>query len=158
MLDYFPLVKGAIREYATENSQGAGSYRFEVLEVSTKGAVTTAATIRVASQAGGALAERSATPAALRVRATTQLARMLCRHTSCTMGISNASSPTPRHGCTHREWRDGDRRLGGCSRQAREVRPSGQRHGDGADDLPPEKWTGLSRSAFHLFRAEIAQG
>lgn len=42
MTDYFPLVKGAVREYATENSKGAGSYRFEVLEVSTKGAVTTA--------------------------------------------------------------------------------------------------------------------
>ena len=25
-------------------------------------------------------------------------------------------------------------------------------------DLPPKKWTGLSRSAFHLFWAEIAQG
>ena len=26
------------------------------------------------------------------------------------------------------------------------------------DDLPPQKWTGLSRSAFGLDRADIAQG
>ncbi|MDD5301690.1 MAG: hypothetical protein PHS14_01165 [Elusimicrobia bacterium] len=42
MPDYFPLVKGAVREYATENSRGAGTYKVEVLEVSAKDAATTA--------------------------------------------------------------------------------------------------------------------
>lgn len=42
MTDFFPLVKGAVREYATENSAGKGSYIVEVLGVEKKGAVTTA--------------------------------------------------------------------------------------------------------------------
>ena len=42
MPDYFPLVEGAVREYALENSSGAGSYLVEVLSVTTKGDVTTA--------------------------------------------------------------------------------------------------------------------
>lgn len=42
MLDYFPLVKGALREYATQNSLGEGTYTIEVLEVAIKGPVTTA--------------------------------------------------------------------------------------------------------------------
>jgi hypothetical protein len=42
MPDYFPLVKGAVREYATENSRGAGAYIVEVLDVTAKGGVTTA--------------------------------------------------------------------------------------------------------------------
>lgn len=42
MPDYFPLVKGAVREYATQNSAGAGTYTVEVLDVETKGEVTTA--------------------------------------------------------------------------------------------------------------------
>ena len=42
MIDFFPLVKGAVREYETENSQGIGSDKIEVLEVSTKGDTTTA--------------------------------------------------------------------------------------------------------------------
>ncbi len=40
--DYFPLVKGAIREYATKYASGTGSYKIEVLAVSTKGDTTTA--------------------------------------------------------------------------------------------------------------------
>ncbi len=42
MSDFFPLVKGAVREYATENSRGAGTYKVEVLDVSTKDDATTA--------------------------------------------------------------------------------------------------------------------
>ncbi len=42
MLDYFPLVKGARREYVKKNSSGAGSCKIEVLDVSTKGPATTA--------------------------------------------------------------------------------------------------------------------
>lgn len=42
MADYFPLVEGAVREYALENSSGAGRFKVEVLGVETKGGVTTA--------------------------------------------------------------------------------------------------------------------
>jgi hypothetical protein len=42
MPDFFPLIKGAIREYAIENAQGAGTLTFEVLAVETNGPVTTA--------------------------------------------------------------------------------------------------------------------
>ncbi len=42
MLDFFPLVKGARREYVKENSQGTGSCKTKVLEVSTDGAAATA--------------------------------------------------------------------------------------------------------------------
>lgn len=42
MPDYFPLVKGAVREYATESSAGAGTYIVEVLEVAKKGDAVTA--------------------------------------------------------------------------------------------------------------------
>lgn len=52
MPDYFPLVKGAVREYSTENSRGAGGYKVEVLEVSTKGGATTAKCRRTTSLPG----------------------------------------------------------------------------------------------------------
>ncbi len=42
MTDYFPLVKGAVREYSYENSRGTGAFTVEILEVSTQGATTTA--------------------------------------------------------------------------------------------------------------------
>src|SRR3989338_10463755 len=42
MADYFPLVEGAVREYALESSSGAGRFKVEVLGVETKGGVTTA--------------------------------------------------------------------------------------------------------------------
>jgi hypothetical protein len=42
MPDYFPLVAGAVREYAAENSSGTGGFKVEVLDVETKGGVTTA--------------------------------------------------------------------------------------------------------------------
>lgn len=42
MLDFFPLVAGALREYATEKASGTGSYKIEVLSVATKGRTTTA--------------------------------------------------------------------------------------------------------------------
>lgn len=40
--DYFPLVKGAMREYSNKSAGGTGSYKIEVLAVSTKGETTTA--------------------------------------------------------------------------------------------------------------------
>ncbi len=42
MTDYFPLVKGAVREYSYENSQGTGGFTVEILEVSAQGTTTTA--------------------------------------------------------------------------------------------------------------------
>jgi hypothetical protein len=42
MLNYFPLVKGAVREYAMENSAGTGTYLVEVLDIEKTGDVTTA--------------------------------------------------------------------------------------------------------------------
>lgn len=42
MPDYFPLVKGAVREYAVKNSLGEGSFTVEVLEVAVKAGATTA--------------------------------------------------------------------------------------------------------------------
>lgn len=42
MKDFFPLAKGAVREYAVENAAGAGRMTIEVLEVSTADGVTTA--------------------------------------------------------------------------------------------------------------------
>lgn len=42
MLDYYPLVKGSMREFATENSRITGTFTVEVLDVSTKGTTTTA--------------------------------------------------------------------------------------------------------------------
>lgn len=42
MPDYFPLVKGAVREYSYENSQGTGAFTVEILEVSAQGETTTA--------------------------------------------------------------------------------------------------------------------
>lgn len=52
MIDYFPLVKGALREYAVENSSGAGSEKIEVLEVSSQGAATTAKCRRTVTRPG----------------------------------------------------------------------------------------------------------
>lgn len=40
--DFFPLAKGAIREYSMENAMGTGSHKIEILEVSTQNGVTTA--------------------------------------------------------------------------------------------------------------------
>lgn len=40
--DYFPLIKGAMREYASENSQGKGTFKIEVLSVTTSGGKTVA--------------------------------------------------------------------------------------------------------------------
>lgn len=40
--DYFPLVEGAVREYATENASGKGRLKIEVLFVRREGGVTTA--------------------------------------------------------------------------------------------------------------------
>lgn len=42
MPDYFPLVKGALREYSMETAEGTGNYKIEVLEVSTQNGTTTA--------------------------------------------------------------------------------------------------------------------
>jgi len=42
MHDYFPLMKGSVREYATENAQGSGTLKIEVLSVSTSAGRTTA--------------------------------------------------------------------------------------------------------------------
>lgn len=42
MLDFFPLVKGAMREYSNKNSSGSGSYKIEVLGISTRGDSTVA--------------------------------------------------------------------------------------------------------------------
>lgn len=42
MSDYFPLVKGAVREYSYENSAGTGGFTVEILEVSSQGPATTA--------------------------------------------------------------------------------------------------------------------
>ena len=42
MSDFFPLVKGAVREFATERSTGKGTLKVEVLSVETAGGVTTA--------------------------------------------------------------------------------------------------------------------
>lgn len=42
MPDYFPLVKGAVRAYSFENSRGIGGFTVEILDVSTRGAATTA--------------------------------------------------------------------------------------------------------------------
>lgn len=41
-VDYFPLVKGAVREYSTKYASGTGSYKIEVLAVTIKGDTTTA--------------------------------------------------------------------------------------------------------------------
>lgn len=40
--DYFPLVKGAIREYETENASGRGTLKVEVLSVARSNGMTTA--------------------------------------------------------------------------------------------------------------------
>lgn len=42
MPDFFPLAKSAMREYSSENAQGKGTFKIEVLSVTTAGAVTTA--------------------------------------------------------------------------------------------------------------------
>ena len=42
MIDYFPLIKGAVREYSYENSAGTGGFSVEILEVSAQDASTTA--------------------------------------------------------------------------------------------------------------------
>jgi len=40
--DFFPLTKGAVREYATENAQGKGAFKIEILSVATAGGRTVA--------------------------------------------------------------------------------------------------------------------
>lgn len=52
MLDFFPLVRGAVRDYTTENTSGTGSYKIEVLTVSTRGSTTTAKCRRTVNQTG----------------------------------------------------------------------------------------------------------
>lgn len=42
MSDYFPLVKGVVRDYETESSEGEGTFTIEILEVTSKGGVKTA--------------------------------------------------------------------------------------------------------------------
>ncbi|WP_304282163.1 hypothetical protein, partial [Caulobacter segnis] len=55
----------------------------------------------------------------------------------------------------HLRWQ---RRRGAGQRKARQRADQGDRGGGrkAAIDLPPKKWTGLSRSAFHLGGADIA--
>jgi len=45
--DYFPLIKGAVREYASENSQGNGTFKIEVLSVTTNGGKSVAKCRRI---------------------------------------------------------------------------------------------------------------
>jgi hypothetical protein len=52
MIDFFPLATGAMREYVVVNASGTGSYKVEVLEVSTKGTTTTANCRRTVKRAG----------------------------------------------------------------------------------------------------------
>lgn len=52
-LDYFPLKKGATREYATESAAGAGRFKIEVLDVSIAGETTTARCRRTVKQQNG---------------------------------------------------------------------------------------------------------
>jgi hypothetical protein len=70
MPDYFPLAKGAVREYTTENSAGAGTYVVEVLDVEKKGAVTTAKVRRTVKlpKEPGTVAEVTVTSDAAGVR------------------------------------------------------------------------------------------
>lgn len=42
MSEFFPLKKGALREYATENAEGKGTLKVEVLSVTTNGGKTVA--------------------------------------------------------------------------------------------------------------------
>lgn len=49
-LDFFPLKKGAVREYATESATGLGRFTIEVLEVSVAGETTTARCRRTVKQ------------------------------------------------------------------------------------------------------------
>ena len=42
MIDFFPLVKGAVREYATESAEGKGTLKIEILSVATNKRQTTA--------------------------------------------------------------------------------------------------------------------
>jgi len=52
MPDYFPLVKGAVREYALTDSRGTARHKIEVLEVAKQGAATTAKCRRTVSIPG----------------------------------------------------------------------------------------------------------
>lgn len=49
-LDFFPLKKGAMREYATESAAGPGRFKIEVLDVSIAGETTTARCRRTVKQ------------------------------------------------------------------------------------------------------------
>lgn len=42
MPDFFPLAKGAVREYSSENAQGKGAFKVEVLSVAAAGGKTVA--------------------------------------------------------------------------------------------------------------------
>lgn len=50
--DYFPLKKGAVREYASENAEGKGTFKIEVLSVSSSNGTTTAKCRRTVSWNG----------------------------------------------------------------------------------------------------------
>lgn len=52
MSDYFPLVKGAVREYATENASGKGTFKIEILSVAQHNGTTTAKCRRTLSWNG----------------------------------------------------------------------------------------------------------
>lgn len=51
--DYFPLAKGAVREYAVVNASGKGTFKIEVLTLSTDGPKTVAECRRVTILNGG---------------------------------------------------------------------------------------------------------
>ena len=53
MPDFFPLSKGAMREYASSNAQGSGTFKIEVLSVSRAGGKTTAKCRRTTRWNGG---------------------------------------------------------------------------------------------------------
>ena len=50
--DYFPLAKGAVREYSSENAQGKGAFKVEVLSVVTAGGKTVASCRRTTTFPG----------------------------------------------------------------------------------------------------------
>ncbi len=52
MTDFFPLVAGAVREYATETSRGKGTLKVEVLSVKNEGGKTLAQCRRTVKEAG----------------------------------------------------------------------------------------------------------
>lgn len=53
MPDFFPLSKGAVREYASSNAQGSGTFKIEVLAVSKRDALIVAKCRRTTQWNGG---------------------------------------------------------------------------------------------------------